>query len=68
VLRGQINLLAGTYASPVVNRTYTLINGETVQILGVPEPSHLVLMAGIGAALGFRRLRKGKKVTATKSG
>jgi hypothetical protein len=49
---------AGTYATPVVNRNYTLTNGETVQILGVPEPTHMVFVAGIGAALGAWRLRK----------
>jgi hypothetical protein len=49
---------AGTYGSPVVNRSYTLSNGETVQILGVPEPTHMVSVAGIGAALGAWRLRK----------
>jgi hypothetical protein len=49
---------AGTYATPFVNRTYTMSNGETVQILGVPEPTHMVSVAGIGAALGAWRLRK----------
>jgi hypothetical protein len=49
---------AGTYASPVVNRSYTLTNGETIQILGVPEPTHMVSVAGIGAAYGAWRLRK----------
>jgi hypothetical protein len=49
---------AGTYASPFVNRTYTLTNGETVQFVGVPEPSNFVLAAVSGLLLGAWRLRK----------
>jgi hypothetical protein len=49
---------AGTYASPFVNRTYTLTNGETVQFVGVPEPSNLVLAAFGGMVLGAWRLRR----------
>jgi hypothetical protein len=49
---------AGTYASPVLNRSFTLDTGDTVQIFSVPEPTHMVFVAGIGAALGAWRLRK----------
>jgi hypothetical protein len=35
-----------------------MVNGESIQILGVPEPTHMVFVAGIGAALGAWRLRK----------
>jgi hypothetical protein len=49
---------AGTYATPVINRTYTLVGGQTVQIVGVPEPSQVTLVAGVAAALGAWRLRR----------
>ena len=49
---------AGTWAAPVQNRSWNLPNGETVQIFSVPEPTHMVFVAGIGAALGAWRLRK----------
>ncbi len=49
---------AGTWAAPVVNRTWNLPNGEVVQIFSVPEPTHMVFVAGVGAALGAWRMRK----------
>jgi hypothetical protein len=49
---------AGTWASPVVNSSFTLANSETIQFVTVPEPTHMVSVAGIGAALGAWRLRK----------
>jgi hypothetical protein len=49
---------AGTYVAPASNGLWVLSNGDTVQILGVPEPTHMVFVAGIGAALGAWRLRK----------
>ena len=51
---------AGTWASPVVNRSYTFTNGETVQILGVPEPSQLVLAAMGGIVLCVARRWKAR--------
>jgi hypothetical protein len=41
------------YSNP---RTLTLPNGDT--IVAVPEPTHMVFVAGVGAALGAWRLRK----------
>jgi len=49
---------AGTYANPVVSGSWTLSNGETVQIYSVPEPTQMVFVAGMAAALGAWRLRK----------
>ena len=49
---------AGTYQAPVINGSWVLSNGDTVQILGVPEPTQMVSVASIGAAYGAWRLRK----------
>ena len=49
---------AGTWAAPVVNRSWNLPNGEVVQIYSVPEPTQMVFVAGVAAALGAWRLRK----------
>jgi hypothetical protein len=49
---------AGTYQAPASNGLWQLSNGDTVQILGVPEPTQMVSVAGIGAAYGAWRLRK----------
>jgi hypothetical protein len=49
---------AGTYQAPANNGLWVLSNGDTVQILGVPEPTQMVSVAGIGAAYGAWRLRK----------
>jgi len=52
---------AGTYANPVVSGSWTLSNGETVQIYSVPEPTQMVFVAGMAAALGAWRLRKRRR-------
>jgi hypothetical protein len=49
---------AGTYANPTVNKTFTLTNAETIQIVSVPEPTQMVSVAVVGAAYGAWRLRK----------
>ena len=49
---------AGTWASPALNSSFTLANSETIQFVSVPEPTHMVSVAGIGAAYGAWRLRK----------
>ncbi len=49
---------AGTYASPVVNSSFTLANGETIQFVSVPEPSQISLLAGAAVTLGAWRRRR----------
>jgi hypothetical protein len=49
---------AGTWASPVQNSSFTLPSGDTIKFVSVPEPTHMVFVAGIGAALGAWRLRR----------
>jgi hypothetical protein len=48
----------GTWASPVTVGTWGLNNGETFSIVAVPEPTHMVSVAAVGAMYGAWRLRK----------
>jgi hypothetical protein len=48
----------GTWASPVLERSYTLQGGNTIRVYSVPEPSQMLLLAGAGVSFGAWRLRK----------